>query len=920
MSSLLSDVRPQERRGVLAAFVALFGILTGHTLLETARDALFLARLPASQLPWVYLAMAGVAVVVSQARWGGGRSRGFLAAHGLSASLLASAAGSLVFYLLDLDQGAWRLRGLYVWTGLVGTLTALQFWLVLGELYDISQAKRLFRLVASGSLLGALFGSGAGRVIVGRAEPATLVLAAALVFAATALGPALLLRRPGQAAEPEPRRHRHPVEELRAALLLAREQPYVVRLGGLVLISTVALTLGDYVFKSVVASNVPREQLGVFFATLNLGLNGLALVVQLALMGWLLRVLGLHRALWVLPGLVLLGSAGLTLGGGLLAALLLKGADGSLRHSLHRTTTELLFLPIPDGLRARAKPVIDVLGQRGGQALASILILAETPTGRADVSLPAAAALLCLVWIAVAGDLKPLYLALFRKALRDGSMSRRSDAPDLDLGSLETLIAALNSQDDQEVIGALDVLAHEGRARLIPALVLYHPSRRVVLRAFELFAVHGRADCAPIAERLMGHLDADIRAAALRTLSSLRPDEALLRGSMQDPSPLVRATALVGLVSGGWVADETQATLDDLLAGQDPGARRALAQAIARQPAPALGPALADLVAGHDAPTRALAARALGQLRSEESLPHLLRLLADYETREAAREALSAYGERGLRFLAAAQGDPGLPRYVRRHIPRALLRFEPEQAAAVLLPRLLEESDGGIRYKALRSLGRLATDHPDLQLDRAVLREAAERTLEALGRTLHWRLELVAGAVVAPSRRTTGHELLVTLLRQKQEQGLERLFRLLGLLLRGEDFERVYRGLRNVQPKVRASSRELLENALPGWARERVLALVDDGDERRRLAVLAGGAAAGALPYEGLLSTLLGVGDETLRCLAAYHVGELGLTDLRGRLETFRQAEASPFFTRVLERALELLALPPGAGRLAHAE
>ena len=66
--------------------------------------------------------------------------------------------------------------------------------------------------------------------------------------------------------------------------------------------------------------------------------------------------------------------------------------------------------------------------------------------------------------------------------------------------------------------------------------------------------------------------------------------------------------------------------------------------------------------------------------------------------------------------------------------------------------------------------------------------------------------------------------------------------------------------------------------------------------------------------------TLLGVGDETLRCLAAYHVGELGLTDLRGRLETFRQAEASPFFTRVLERALELLALPPGAGRLAHAE
>jgi hypothetical protein len=178
----------------------------------------------------------------------------------------------------------------------------------------------------------------------------------------------------------------------------------------------------------------------------------------------------------------------------------------------------------------------------------------------------------------------------------------------------------------------------------------------------------------------------------------------------------------------------------------------------------------------------------------------------------------------------------------------------------------------------------------------------------------------VAGAAVDPARQTLGHELLVTLLRQKQEQGVERLFRLLGLLLRGEDFERVYRGLGNVQPKLRASSRELLENALPGWARERVLALVDDGDERQRLALVLGGVAPGALPYEGLLSSLLGEGDETLRCLAAYHVGELGLTHLRARLETFRQAEASPFFTRVLERALELLALPPGGGRLALAE
>ena len=73
----------------------------------------------------------------------------------------------------------------------------------------------------------------------------------------------------------------------------------------------------------------------------------------------------------LLPLLLGLGALGVALGGGLAAALLMKGADGTLRYSVHRTGTELLYVPLPDGLRSRAKPFLDVVGQRGGQALAS---------------------------------------------------------------------------------------------------------------------------------------------------------------------------------------------------------------------------------------------------------------------------------------------------------------------------------------------------------------------------------------------------------------------------------------------------------------------------------------------------------------------------------------------------------------------
>ena len=56
----------------------------------------------------------------------------------------------------------------------------------------------------------------------------------------------------------------------------------------------------------------------------------------------------------------------------------LKVVDGSLRYSLHRTTLETLFVPLTRELRDRVKTFIDVIGQRGGQAIASLLIIGAT--------------------------------------------------------------------------------------------------------------------------------------------------------------------------------------------------------------------------------------------------------------------------------------------------------------------------------------------------------------------------------------------------------------------------------------------------------------------------------------------------------------------------------------------------------------
>src|SRR4029077_12343259 len=87
----------------------------------------------------------------------------------------------------------------------------------------------------------------------------------------------------------------------------------------------------------------------------------------------------------------------------------------------------------------------------------------------------------------------------------------------------------------------------EGRARLVPALILYHPSRTAVFRALNILAKSGRVDFLPIADRLFDSPDAEIRAAALRARSTVQPDAVVLGRAAEDPNPLVRATGIVGL-------------------------------------------------------------------------------------------------------------------------------------------------------------------------------------------------------------------------------------------------------------------------------------------------------------------------------------------------------------------------------------
>ena len=902
---MLTRLNPANRAAA-GAFLTLAAVMAGHAILETARDALFLARLPVSHLPWVYLAVTLGVILVARAQHAYARlqSRRVLAVMLGGASVVTCGFWLATWW----TRSPMVLYGLYVWVGLYATTIVTQFWLVVSELYTITQAKRVYAFIGAGGVLGAVVGSVAARGVTAVAESRHLILAACVPLVASGIASVVVLG----AGAAEPSEDAKP--KAAAAAAAAREpvqvDPYIVRLTLLAMISTIALTGVNYLFNSAVVHHVEPAKLGKFFATLNIAENGLGLVAQIFLVPWLLRVLSVSRALTILPGLFIAGALGVALGGGLLPAILLVASDGSLRYSLHNTGVELLYVPVAREARGNAKRLADIFGRRGGQVLASLAILVVAARTGVTTILAVAICALAVLWIALAIDLKRHYLDLFRAKLQRGGIEAHVELPPLDLVSLEILIAALSSSEDPEVIGALDLLEAEDRARLIPALILYHPSRSVVLRALTIFEKSQRTDFIVIADRLLTHLDPEVRAAALRARSVVRPEPKVMRAALQDPSEAVRATALVGLAYPGVPeAAAARRELEALARGGSTPAKLAMARALRDRPGPAFDEVLAILAGADDDAVLCEAAAAIERVGSARFLPLLLPLLAKRRVRKAARAAFAATGKQGLEFLARSLADRSFGPEMRRYIPRTLSYFRAREAAPMLLRGLLEETDGIVRFQMLRALGRIRLQSPKIRLDSDLLATAIDRTVTGSYQLISWRIALTSGVAEDPARATAGNELVEAILRDRQSKAIERLFRLLGLVHPDEDWKRMYLGLESKDPTTRASCRELLEHVLEQPLRGAVLGLVDDLPDAERFSTAEPLLKFEPLTYAALLGALLDSGSETLQCLAAYHVGELGLEQLRPQLEQILTT-GSEFTSSVVQRALDLLSDP----------
>jgi hypothetical protein len=513
----------------------------------------------------------------------------------------------------------------------------------------------------------------------------------------------------------------------------------------------------------------------------------------------------------------------------------LRGGDLALRHSLDRTSRELLFLPIPLALKKRTKAFMDVLVDRWARGSAGVLLLVCTALLGLDLRGIALVMLgLLAIWLVLAFFMRGAYLDSFRRAV-----VRR----DIDLGELRLrldddqavglLVEALGSTNRREVLYALGMLEGVGTDRLTVALrpLLAHDSSEIRSRALALLATAAADEDGEVARRALDDTELEVRVAAVQFLTTVAASSEdrrqLLADMLAGPAPR-RNAALAWLVDhpeDGATADlVTGEVADGVLActGEDGCEGRRQLGALARLPEGCSAELWDRLLVDEDPRVVETAMAGVGRRRETERTDWLLDRLADPTLRVGARGALAvlARADNGVLVrLEAYFTDPEASERGREIVPRILAEV-PLRRSVVFLERHLATGESRFRFVVLKALGRLRENHPRLAFDRRLI--FAQVRVEA-GRYV--QLARLAGLLpevgdaAALLRRTLG---------ETQQLRLESVFRLLALIYPAHDILRAYHGVVSSRRLARATAQEFLDNLLAVEHRRLVLGLLDD--------------------------------------------------------------------------------------------
>lgn len=400
-----SKVEPHEVLGVSVLTLVAFLLLTAYYLLKTVREPLILLQGGAEMKLY---ARAGQALIMAVFV----HFYGELARHVGRLKLLGSV---FLFFILNLAAFA-ALAGsparialpFFLWVGVFSYTIVAQFWGLAADLCSEEQGKRLFPIIGGGSSLGAVAGARLAKSLVAFG-PQVLMSVAVVILGACAALLMLAGRRP-MSARTDPTRLRaaeeQPLAHESAFHLLLRDK-YLLLIAGMVVFLNWVNSSGEYLLdRTLVAAareahaGDPQVFIGAFKADYFTWYNLLGLTLQLFGVSRILKLVGVRRSLFVLPGFALLAYGSAAFLPVLAVVRLVKIGENSIQYSLQDTTRNALFLMTSRVEKFVGKTAVDTVAVRIGAIMSAMAVYFGTRAGWTTATFATINVVLAGFWLA----------------------------------------------------------------------------------------------------------------------------------------------------------------------------------------------------------------------------------------------------------------------------------------------------------------------------------------------------------------------------------------------------------------------------------------------------------------------------------------------------------------------------------------
>lgn len=725
-------VLPRERRLLTYFLLNSFFFGASTVFAYTAAISLFLARFPATHLPYVYIASALFMII--SGLWFTYIGRRIPLQQMLTRVLLFLLATAVFLWLgFFLSFGAWHTFALLLWFRVLFTYTTYSFWGQVGNSLTIQQGKRLLGIIGTGEMFALLIGYLSVPWLTRLVGPENLLLFTAVALLGNLIMTQIIFKqsknqnqsqRISKQAPPHPIHLREVGQDHYLKLLLV---------GGM--LTYILYFVIDFGFFDIVRGRYQSAvELARFIGYFYSIIYGIGIILRLFVTSSLLVRYGIRLGILLLPlliflsGVVLLPLALFGLSSLVFWLLLgIKLLEELLLRALYQPTSLLLYQPLAKRLRATFQALVDNVAVPIGIGFAGVILLFIWPL---PLPLPITISLLLIgfagAWLlATHAMFKGYYQRLtdvLSRRILEGHAFTLTERSALDLVQNK-----LQSKHPGEALYAMQLLEEAGETavlqKTLPTLI-QHPSPMVRQQGLRFATKHpNNALNGQIWHMALHDNDADCRRVALRTVAQLAPQSkhTALQPYLHHEDLTVRQAALAGLMRSPHY--DGQQHLADLLTHDDPVERKLGASLVAEVGVTGVERPFFDLLDDADPEVQREAIQTVATLNDVPCWPKIIQKVNTPSLRKTAVDTLVAGGESALHAIKERLACDDTPLSLRIELIQICSRIGTSQAIPILKPLL--QSDSSIeRWQVVEALANCHYS-PQLKQEREPIRQLA---------------------------------------------------------------------------------------------------------------------------------------------------------------------------------------------------